>query len=88
MTSPLILLPPIHMLPFVTIIPHEELDDDVDEKDVDIDSVCYNIKKSAYDDNFSLDFGFKVETGDQHGCKSYYTMSPKLLSLKIISKIV
>ncbi|XP_059451387.1 putative F-box protein At5g55150 [Corylus avellana] len=75
-TSPLILLPPIHTLPFVTIIPREELDDDVEEDDV------------AYDDNFSSDFGFKVETEEQHGRKSYYTMSPKLLSLRIIGKIV
>jgi hypothetical protein len=87
-TYPLILLPPIHTLPFITVIPHEELDDDVDEDDVDIDSACYNINKSAYDDNFSSDFGFKVETRGQHGCRGYYTMSPKLLSLKIIRKIV
>ena len=87
-TSPLILLPPIHTLPFVTVIPHEELDGDVDEDDVDINSFSNNSKKSAYDDNFSSDFGFKVERRDQHGCKSYYTISPKHLSLQIIRKIV
>ncbi|XP_059455160.1 uncharacterized protein LOC132185400 [Corylus avellana] len=77
-TSPLIWLPPIHTLPFVKVIPCEELADD-EHKDGDI---------SAYDDDFSSDFGFKVEFEDQNRSQRYCTMSTKLLSLDIIQKIV
>jgi hypothetical protein len=77
-TSPLIWLPPIHTLPFVKVIPLEELDDD-EHEDGDV---------SAYDDDFSSDFGFKVEFEDQNRCQRYCTSSPKRLSLDIIQKIV
>ena len=77
-TSPLIWLPPIHTLPFVKVIPWEELDDD-EHEDGDI---------SAYDDNFPSDIGFKVEFEDQNRRQRYCTRSPKLLSLGIIQKIV
>ncbi|XP_059451395.1 uncharacterized protein LOC132182223 [Corylus avellana] len=75
-TSPLILLPPIHTLPFIKVIPHEEIEDD---------------EVSDYisdDDNFFPDYGFKVEAEYPDPSKIYYTRTPKGLSPQIIDYIV
>ncbi|XP_062152147.1 uncharacterized protein LOC133860585 [Alnus glutinosa] len=90
--SPLISLPPIHTLPFITVIPREEVDeenpDDVLER-YKGDTLHYKWK-TAYesDDDFLPDFGFKVEWDYPDQSKSFYTRSPKRLILNLIRKIV
>ncbi|XP_062158777.1 uncharacterized protein LOC133866264 [Alnus glutinosa] len=79
-TSPLILLPPIDTLPYVTVVSSEELDENEYKPDF----------VSAYEDDFSPDFGFKISCDCVHPdiCQVHRIISPKLLSLRIMVKIV
>jgi hypothetical protein len=80
MTSPLISLPPIHTLPFIKVIPREEIDKEEIEDDI----------KSSFEfeyDGFP-EFGFKVEAEYPDPSQMYYTRTPRNLSLDIINIIV
>jgi hypothetical protein len=75
-TSPLIFLPPIHTLPFIKVIPHEEIEDDAVNDGI------------SNDDNFFPDYGFKVEAEYPDPSKIYYTRTPKGLTPQIMDIIV
>jgi hypothetical protein len=89
MTTPLISLPPIHTLPSITVIPCEDVDEDELLKRYEGDALCHKWK-SAYesDDDSFPDFGFKVEWDCPYQSQSFYTRSPKHLTLYLIRKIV
>jgi hypothetical protein len=83
MTSSLISLPPIHTLPFIKVIPREEIDKEQIRDDIE------SSLEFEYDgDNCFPDFGFKVEVEYPDPSQRYYTMTPRNLSLDIIDIIV
>jgi hypothetical protein len=94
-TSPdpprLIRLPPIDTLPHVTVVPLGESGISRKSDDWHCTSTTSNILRSAYEDEFSADFNFKVEYQDTVlGLKGRgdYIISPNELSIYFIRKIV